>query len=368
MHVHVVDPMAYTRPYDHALCEALGIAGAEVELITSEFAYGSAPPPSHYTVRELFYRRAGGSAGSRLRRATKLVAHVPDMLRYRRLAEKADVVHFQWLAVQWLDVHLLPDKPLVLTAHDLLPREPRFVGQTRAQRRLYDAVDAVIVHSEQARKAMVEELALPGERVHVVPHGAFAYLTEQPAEQPLPAELAAVERPVVLFFGLLRPYKGLEVLLDAWRGVEEAELWIVGRPRMPTAQLKAAAPQSVRFIERFIADDELPAYFRRADLVVLPYVDNRRFDQSGVLATALAFAKPMVLSDVGAFDEVARAGAARLVSPGDETALREAIVELLANGSERERLAERARSLATGAYSWDEAARGTLSLYSALTG
>jgi glycosyltransferase involved in cell wall biosynthesis len=367
MRVHVVDPMAYTRPYDHALCEALGIAGAEVELITSEFAYGPTPRPAHYMLRELFYRRAAGAAGSRLRRATKLIFHVPDMLGYRRLAARADVVHFQWLAVQWLDAHLLPDKPLVLTAHDLLPREAR-PGQARAQRRLYDAVDAVIVHSEQAQKTMVDELALDPGRVHVIPHGAFAHLTRQPREQPLPAELGRVELPVVLFFGLVRPYKGVEVLIDAWRGVEGAELWIVGRPRMPTSQLKAAAPQSVRFIERFIADEELPAYFRRADLVVLPYLGARRFDQSGVLATALAFAKPMVLSDVGAFDEVARAGAARLVAPGDGTALHEAIVELLASAAERDRLAERARSLASGPYSWDEAARRTLSLYSALTG
>ncbi|MBV9309437.1 MAG: glycosyltransferase [Solirubrobacterales bacterium] len=367
MQVHVVDPMAYTRPYDHALCEALGIEGANVELFTSRFAYGSTPQPQHYELRELFYRRSTGTAGSGLRRITKLVSHVPDMLRYRRLAAGADVVHFQWLAVQWLDIHLLPAKPLVLTAHDLLPREPR-PGQARAQRRLYDAVDAVVVHSEQARRTMVDELALDADRVHTIHHGAFTHLTTQSDEQPLPAELAQVEVPVVLFFGLLRPYKGIEVLLEAWRGISEAELWIVGRPRMSTGELKAAAPPSVRFIERFISDQELPAYFRRADLVVLPYLDTRRFDQSGVLATALAFAKPMIVTDVGGFAEIAQAGAARLVPPGDPVALGQAIRKLLQNETERARLANAARSLAAGAYSWSEAARRTLSLYAALAG
>ena len=67
----------------------------------------------------------------------------------------------------------------------------------------------------------------------------------------------------------------------------------------------------------FVPDAELPAYFRRADVVVLPYSRTERFDQSGVLATALAFGKPVVLSDVGGFAEVAAAGAARLVAPGD---------------------------------------------------
>ena len=113
---------------------------------------------------------------------------------------------------------------------------------------------------------------------------------------------------MVLFFGLLRPYKGLESLLEAWRGIEGAELWIVGRPRMALEPLRALAPPNVRFVSRFVSDAELPAYFRRADVVVLPYSRTERFDQSGVLATALAFGKASVLSDVGGFSEVAAAG------------------------------------------------------------
>src|SRR5581483_5900535 len=97
------------------------------------------PKPDGYVVREHFYRHARGAAGSSLRRLTKLAEHVPDMLRYRALARGADVVHFQWLDVQWLDGYLLPNRPLVLTAHDLLPREPR-PGQAHAQRRLYERV------------------------------------------------------------------------------------------------------------------------------------------------------------------------------------------------------------------------------------
>ena len=77
---------------------------------------------------------------------------------------------------------------------------------------------------------------------------------------------------------------------------------------------------------RFIADAELPAYFRRADLVVLPY---REIDQSGVLFTALAFGKPLLLSDVGGFPEVAATGAARTFPAGDAGPSREALRELL---------------------------------------
>lgn len=361
----MVDPSAFTPPYDHALCAALGRAGAEVELVTSRFAYGEVPAAELYSVREHFYRHAPGAPGSRVRRVAKLAEHIPDMARYRLLARRADVVHFQWLDVQWVDRYLLPDRPTVLTAHDLLPREPR-PGQADAQRRLYEAIDALVVHSEYGRGQLVDALAVDPGKVRVIHHGAFDHLVARRDEQSLPDELLSIEGPVVLFFGLLRPYKGIEALLEAWRGVEGAELWIVGRPRMALEPLRAAAPPGVRFVPRFVADAELPAFFRRADVIVLPYSRTERFDQSGVLSTALAFGKAIVVSDVGGFGEVAAVGAARLVPPDDPGALRVALSTLIGDAHERERLAHAAAAAAAGPYSWDQAARKTLALYGEL--
>jgi glycosyltransferase involved in cell wall biosynthesis len=131
-------------------------------------------------------------------------------------------------------------------------------------------------------------------------------------------------------------------------------------PRVDMAPLRALAGERVRFVSRFVDDPELPAYFRRADLVVLPYRDA---DQSGVLYTALAFGKPLVLSDVGGFGEV---GAGRLVPPGDEEALAAAIGELLADPAARDELAAAATRAAAGPYSWDTVAERTLALYRGL--
>jgi glycosyltransferase involved in cell wall biosynthesis len=367
LRVDLVDPSAYTPPYDHALAAALARAGAQVRLLTSRFAYGSVPPPAQYTRLETFYRHVRGAPGSRLRLASKLAEQVPDMVRLRRMAREADIVHFQWLAVPNLDVHLLPDRPLVLTAHDLLPREPR-TGQLRAQRRLLKRVDAVVVHSQYGRRTLVEGLGLPPEKVHVIHHGAFNHLAEQPAPRPLAPGLRQVDprRPVVLCFGLIRPYKGLEVLLEAWHGFADAELWIVGRPRMDLGPLRARASDGVRFIPRFVSDEEVPALFRRADIVVLPYAQTERFDFSGVLATALAFGKPTLLTDIGGFGEVAATGAARVVPPGDPAALREALADLIGDPAAREQLAAAARQAARERYSWESAARKTLELYATI--
>src|SRR4051812_30759117 len=98
MRVQIVDPAAFTPPYDHALSSALARAGAEIELITSHFSYGPVPPERGYQVRELFYRRSSREGiGPRRRRLLRAIEHLPDMLRFRRVAEAADVVHYMWL-------------------------------------------------------------------------------------------------------------------------------------------------------------------------------------------------------------------------------------------------------------------------------
>ncbi len=130
----------------------------------------------------------------------------------------------------------------------------------------------------------------------------------------------------------------------------------------------AEAGPGVKWVTRFVSDPELGACFRRADIVVLPYLATDRFDFSGVLATALAFGKPTILSDVGGFSEVAETGAARLVPPGDAEALAGSLTSLLTHPEQREALARGAREAAAGPYSWDDAAGRTLALYHELVG
>src|SRR5689334_13736415 len=146
MKVQLVDPSAFTPPYDRALAAALARAGADVELLTSRFLYGPVPAAEGYGVRECFYRRsAARGLHAPARRAFKLAEHIGDMLRFRRLAQ-ADVVHYQWLTVPPLDARLLPPaRPRVMTAHYVLPPRP---GRRRlaAARAAFGGMDAVVAH------------------------------------------------------------------------------------------------------------------------------------------------------------------------------------------------------------------------------
>jgi glycosyltransferase involved in cell wall biosynthesis len=391
MRVHLVDPAAYTPPYDHALAGALARAGATVELITCRFPHGPVPrqhetgdpsdirrvaperstlastgPPRTYEVRERFYRRAS-RAGLRpgARRAARAAEHLPDMLSYRREADRADVVHYQWLPIPALDRRLLVRRrPRVFTMHWRLPEAGTRIARTLTG--LLAEMDAVVVHTEHGAGRLERDFGVSADRLRVIPHGAFDYLTRQEDEVPLPEELRGVEGPVILAFGLVRHYKGTDVLLEAFQRLEGAEVWVVGAPRMPMEplhKLAERAPGRVRFVERFITDPEIPAFMRRADLVVLPY---RNIEQSGVLYTALAFGRPLVLSAVGGFPEIAERGAARLFPSEDSGALRDVLAELLADREAREALGAAAAEAASTRYSWDGIARSTVELYGEL--
>ena len=372
MQVQLVDPSAFTPPYDRSLAAALARAGAGVELLTSRFLHGPVPEPEGYRVSEAFYRRSSARGlDAPARRAFKLAEHAADMLRFRRgalvAADDPDLVHYQWLTVPGVDRLLLPPvRPRVMTAHYILPPGAG-ARRRRAARRVFGAMDAVIAHSAHSAGRLRDEVGLPSDRVHVIPHGAFDYLTRLPDERPLPVELEGASGPVVLFFGLLRPYKGIEVLLEAFRSVPGAELWIVGNPRMPVGTLReaaAAVPATVRFLTRFVDEAEIPAIFRRADVVALPYLDA---EHSGVLYTALAFGKAIVASAVGGFPELAEStGAARIVAPGEARPLAAALAELTASADARAELEEAALRAAAGEHSWDAVAAVTLGLYELL--
>lgn len=368
--VALLDPSAFTPPYDRSLAAALARAGADVELITSRFAYGPVPEADGYRVELPFYRRSSGlGQGSRLRLGLKLAEHVPAMRRVRRRLGDFDVAHWQWLTLPKLDRRLIGPRdsgpPRAITLHYPLPA-PSDAAGLASERRILSAFDAVVVHTEGGARRVREEVGIPTERVHVIPHGPLDYLTGLPEETPLAPELAAVEGPVILFFGLLRPYKGIDTLLEAFASVEGAELWIAGMPRMsmaPLEELARRAPGRVRFVPRFIPDPEIPALMRRADVLALPY---REIEQSGVLHAGLAFGKPMVLGDVGGFGEFGRGGGAALVPPGDAGALADTLNELIASPERRTELAAAAERAVRDEIGWDAIASRTLDLYELL--
>lgn len=340
MRVDVLDPAAFTLPYDVALVDALRAGGTDARLITRPFRHGDAPRAA------VHLERFGASR-----------AHPRNMLRHRGETD-ADLCHFQWLALPELDRFVMPNRPWVVTAHDILPRTPRRF-QRSAHIGLLRRADAVIVHSEHGAARLRDEAGVDPERITVIAHGVLDHLAA--VEPVLPPELPPDGPPVVLAFGLIRPYKGLDLLLDAWRQVDvPGELWIVGNPR--GVVLPEPLPPGVRAVTRFVTDAEAAAVLRRAALVVLPY---REIDQSGVLFAALGLGKALVLSDVGGFSEV---DAAVHVPAGSVGALGATVRRLLADPPARAALERSAAHAARTSYAWAPLAEAHRALYARVLG
>ena len=349
MRVQLIDPSADVLPYDHALAAALARRGPDVELVTSRFVHGPRPEPDGYELSESLLPAATrlGGGRPRLRRALKLAEHVPDTLRVRAGAAGADVVHWQWLSLEALSARLLPrGRPSVLTMHNVIRRG-------RSGRRLVERMDATIVHTRDGA-----ELLGGGPRVHVIPHGAFEHLTRQPGEAPLPPELAAVRKPVVLCFGVVRPYKGVDVLVEAFRSLAEAELWVVGRPLGVTPARGWQRSLRAPLRERRRAARLLPPR-RPARAAPPPRRRVRRAVRRPGLRQADGALRRGRLPRAGGGARRRPAGAARRSG----RAGRRPSASCSTTRPSARSLAERARAAAAGPYSWDSIAARTDALY-----
>jgi glycosyltransferase involved in cell wall biosynthesis len=267
------------------------------------------------------------------------------------------VAHVQWLGIPRYDIHWLRRlrAPVVLTAHDVLPRRER---NAAAWREALALAARVIVQSERA----IEQLAVAG-----VPREKLVRIQHPVFERG--AETAPPSGRTILFFGLIREYKGLDVLLRALAEVSDARLVVAGDPLDPVEPLQRLAAglgvaDRVEWRLGFLPDEAIPALMAEATLVALPY---RKIDSSGVLATALGHGRPAVVTDVGGLpDAIREFGAGRVVPPEDARAFAGALRELL----DDENLAQAyaGAQAARRALTWDAAAAAHEAVYREVAG
>jgi glycosyltransferase involved in cell wall biosynthesis len=217
---------------------------------------------------------------------------------------------------------------IVWTLHNLLPHDAQYRRlEMFARRGLCRMASAVIVHGRAGQADAVRTLGCPADRVFVIPHGHYrgAYGPLQPSADARRRLGLSGQARVILFFGFLRPYKGLELLLSAWRklNVRDAILLLAGESLIPgyTAELARLiqATPGVRHLDRFAPPDEVAVLFSAADAVVLPF---RAVQTSGSVLLAMSYGRPVIAPRLGELPETLGDAADLLFTPGDEDDLR----------------------------------------------
>lgn len=234
----------------------------------------------------------------------------------------------------------------------------------------FENFSAVIVHAAFSQARILEQGWVAPERIHLIPHGVLSYYRSlAPAQPPV-----AGEQQVVLFFGSIEAYKGLDILVEAFALLpgdlrNSTRLLIAGKPGIDMEPIRERAralgiDHMIQWELRYLHEEEIPQLFDQASLVALPYTD---IDQSGVMMTALAFGTPVVASRVGGFGETITDGVhGRLTPPGDIPALAGALEGVLRDKAKQEAMRAAIRELSRGPLSWTSIARKTLEVYSHL--
>lgn len=318
-----------------------------------------------------------------LRRILKTVECMVNLvwLAIRFTIDKPDVLHVQFLPLvlfglpfeSWfLSFAHRRNIKIVYTVHNVLPHD---TGERhrRLYRRLYTLADRLICHNDAAKSRLVDQFGQDASRIEIIPHGQLLppnSFDKQEARRKLGL---AIGECVVLWQGILAPYKGVSFLLDAWRIVS------VAHPNARLAIVGGGAEREIREIRdkvdslglhktvqlelRFITVPELEAFHSAADILVYPYAEATT---SGALMTGIGYGKAIVATRIPAFEHILKHNDNALLIPyGDTHEFSRQLSTLIADADLRQRLADKIRRSKEQITSWETIAEMTLSCYAA---
>jgi glycosyltransferase involved in cell wall biosynthesis len=312
---------------------------------------------------------------------------VLPLLRAVWVCGKPDILHLHWtdgfiVARNWPKtilktlrflIELLVVKALgvkvVWTVHNLSNHEKiKSSYESFVNRLLIHLYDQVIVHCSSSQKVVIRTFRLTdrlNDRVHVIPHGHYldSYenrITRQDARVSLDYKEDTV---LFLFFGNIRPYKGLFELIDAFHMIEnpKAELLIVGKPLNDIIKEdllnRCQADNRIRTCLQYVLENEIQIYMNAADVVIFPYTDILT---SGTVLLAMSFGKAIVVPNIGCIPETLDIQGGFLYDPNDVNGLSRALKNVLSSDLVA---MGRHNRIKVENFGWDEIAKMTIKVY-----
>lgn len=363
--------------YSFCLCSGLNSAGIDVDLVVTEDRQVNTE--AAFSLK--FWAPSKGQATGKVKKTGLYIKYLMDLLRYIRKND-IKVVHFQFFRRERIEVlfyvllRMLGVK-VVFTAHDIFPHNRRKIDYP-LRSLVYRASQGIIAHSEHIKKKLKEEFDVNDEKIFVIPHGDFDYyLPETPVPQSMARKTLGLKKEdqVVLFFGFIKEYKGLDLLLDAFEtaAAENPRLKLVIAGMPESEQLQSQYEARIQQMDagnrviahfKFVENEMIPVYFSASDAVALPY---KNIYHSGIVHLAYSFAKPLIATKVGDFEECIEEGKSGfLLNQNTAEQFADKLMEAFSNPAKLSEMGEYARHLNETKYSWKNAALLTKMMYEAL--
>ena len=379
------------RPYAFGLAMALVSKGVGVDVIGSDDIDS---PELHVTPNLRFLNIRGNQHKSTnfAEKLWKLAVYYARLMRYAARS-RPRILHILWNnKIELFDRTLLMayyrlcGKKIAFTAHNVnqARRDAKDSLLNRITLRIqYRLCDHIFVHTKKMRDELCQDFGVAERAVTVIRHpinDAFPDTDLTPSEAKRQLGLQEKEK-AVLFFGRIRPYKGIEHLLAAFHILaanhSDYRLVIAGEPKKGSEEYRNQIEQTVKteFTSgqiimkiQFIPDEEMEVYLKAADVLALPY---KEIFQSGVLFLAYSFGLPVVATDVGSFrEEIVEGRTGFLCEPGDPAELAKAIETYFASDLYKSLKVRRQeiKDYADANHSWNAVADLTRNAYSELLG
>ncbi len=335
------------------------LANSLARIAPTAVVCSSAVPASYFSAKvQRIVMDTGNGALSSLGQAV----NPTSWLRLERVLRnsEADLIHFvgphEWNPAVALVCKALR-KPMIYTAHDPIPHPGAPIPIRLSNAMMESMADAIVVLSRHGRQQLLS-IGIPDRKIHLIPHGVYSFFTRDKRKH------VKTEK-VILFFGRIEAYKGLDILIAAFSGLrgnlDDWKLVIAGSGDLPRWMAQVDRSR-IEIINTYLADEEVATLMQRAQMVVIPYTEA---SQSGVIATAYAFGRPVIATDVGGLNEMVLDGKTGiLIPPNDADALAQAMCSLADDGRRRLRMGKNAYQLGQREWSWTAIAQDHLTLYS----
>ena len=352
------------------LCKALKETGIDISLIVIDDYVENGT--TDYPLFPL-----GPSRAKSVSKFKKIFKYSNYLLNIYKLIqrEKYDVIHFQYFrrlrleSLYFLILKLMGIK-LAHTVHDVTPLNKSKLDHYFSLL-VYKKADILFVHSNSNKTDLTQQIKLDEEKIKVVPHGDFdTFIPDRIVAKSEARKFFGLsdEQNVILFFGAIKEYKGLDILSKSFSKasikINNLALIIAGEAGdaetrqivLECKDLLSKLPKEVNvvFHEKYIPDAEVAKYFIASDVVVLPY---RGISHSGVLHVAYSFGRPVIATDVGDFKESIEEGKSGFVlSSNSPENLSEKIIQAFSDKQKLEKMGKYARNLSETKYSWKNSA------------